>query len=97
MFLNKNRDTISKIAPKMSLERGRRYLKIINSVFLLPPHRKSFENEIAPLKTHIPKIKILQFAQKASIFSKVKKQCGFSKALFRFQSFPDEGAIKRRY
>ena len=50
MFLNKNKGAISKIAPKMSLERGRRYLNIINSAFLLPPYRKSFENEIAPLK-----------------------------------------------
>ena len=70
MFLNKNKGAISKIAPKMSLERGRRYLNIINSAFLLPPYRKSFANEIAPLKTHIPKTEILQFAQKASIFEK---------------------------
>ena len=68
MFLNKNKGAISKIAPKMSLERGRRYLNIINSAFLLPSYRKSFANEIAPLKTHIPKTEILQFAQKASIF-----------------------------
>ena len=71
MFLNiLNKGAILKIAPKMSMERGRRYLNIINSVFLLSPYRKSFKNEIAPLKTHIPKIEILQFAQKASIFLK---------------------------
>ena len=35
MFLNKNKGAISKIAPKMLLERGRRYLNIINSAFLL--------------------------------------------------------------
>ena len=52
MFLNKNKGAISKIAHKMSLERGRRYLNIINSAFY-PLHRKSFQNEIAPLKTHI--------------------------------------------
>ena len=67
MFLNKNKGAISKIAPKMFLERGRRYLNIITSVFLLPLYRNSFENEIAPLKSHIPKTQILQFAQKASI------------------------------
>ena len=66
MFLNKNKGAISKIAPKMLLERGRRYLNIINSVFLLPLYRNSFKNEIAPLKSHIPKTQILQFAQKAS-------------------------------
>ena len=70
MFLNKNKGAISKIAPKVSLERGRCHLNIINSAFLLPPYRKSFANEIAPLKTHIPKTEILQFAQKASIFLK---------------------------
>ena len=70
MFLNKNKGAISKIAPKMFLERGRRYLNISNSAFLLPPYRKSFANEIAPLKIHIPKTEILQFAQKASIFLK---------------------------
>ena len=70
LFLNKNKGAISKIARKMSLERGRCYLNIINSAFLLPPYPESFENEIAPLKTHIPKTKILQFAQKASIFQK---------------------------
>ena len=68
LFLNKKKGAISKMAPKMSLERGRRYLNIINSAFLLPPYRKSFANEIAPLKTHIPKTEILQFAQKTSIF-----------------------------
>ena len=68
MFLNKNKGAISKIAHKMSLERGRRYLNISYSAFLFPLYRKSFANEIAPLKTHIPKIEILQFAQKASIF-----------------------------
>ena len=66
MFLNKNKGVISKIAPKMSLERGRRYLNIMNSTFLLTPYRKSFENEIAPLKTHIPKTQILQFVQKTN-------------------------------
>ena len=70
MSLNKNKGAISKIAHKMSLERGRRYLNIINSAFLLPPYRKIFANEIAPLKTHIPKTKILQFSQKANIFQK---------------------------
>ena len=53
MFLNKNKSAISKIAPKMSLERGRRYLNIINSAFLMFSCTESFENEIAPLKTHI--------------------------------------------
>ena len=61
-------NAISKKAPKISLELGKRYLNIINSAFLVPPYRKSFANEIAPLKTHIPKTEILQFAQKASIF-----------------------------
>ena len=65
VFLNRNKGAVSKIDPKMYLERGRRHLNIINSAFLVPPYRKSFENEIAPLKT-----KILQFAQKASIFQK---------------------------
>ena len=64
MFLNKNKGAISKIAHKMSLERGRRYLNIIIRDFLLFLYRKSFANEIAPLKTHIPKTEILQFAQK---------------------------------
>ena len=67
MFLNKNKGAISKIAPKMLLERGRRYLNIINSVFLLPLYRNNFKNEIAPLKSHILKTQILQFAQKANI------------------------------
>ena len=62
LFLNKKKGAISKIAPKVSLERGRRYLNMINSAFLLPPYWKSFENEIEPLKTHIPKTQILQFA-----------------------------------
>ena len=53
LFLNKKKGAISKIAPKMSWKRGRRYLNIINSAFLLPPHPESFENEIAPLKTPI--------------------------------------------
>ena len=52
MFLNKNKGAISKIAPKMFLERGRRYLNIINSAILLPSYPESFENEIAPLKNH---------------------------------------------
>ena len=34
MFLNKNKGAISKIAHKMSLERGWRYFNIINSAFL---------------------------------------------------------------
>ena len=67
MFLNKNKGAVSKIAPKMLLERGMRYLNIINSVFLLPLYRNSFKHEIAPLKSHIPKTQILQFAQKVSI------------------------------
>ena len=51
MFLNKNKGAISKIAPKILLERGRRYLNINNSTLLLPSHTKSFEKEIAPLRT----------------------------------------------
>ena len=51
MFLNKNKGAISKIAPKMLLGRGRRYLNIINSAFLLPSHEESFEKEIAPLRS----------------------------------------------
>ena len=81
MFLNKNKGAISKIAHKMSLERGRRYLNIINSAFLLPPYRKSFENKIAPLKTHIPKTEILQFAQKASTFKNEKAMGVFKGAI----------------
>ena len=68
LFLNKKKGAISKIARKMSLERGRCYLNIINSAFLLPPYPESFENEIAPFKIHIPKTKILQFAQKIRIW-----------------------------
>ena len=65
----------------MSLERGRRYLNIINSAFLLLPYRKSFANEIASLKTHIPKTEILQFAQKASIFKNEKAMWVFKGAI----------------
>ena len=71
MFLNKNKGAISKIAPKTLLGRGRRYLNIINSVFLEPLYRNSsFRNEIAPLKTHVPKTQILQFAQKVEFVKK---------------------------
>ena len=51
LFFQENRGAISKIAPKILLERGRRYLNIINSAFLLPSHEESFEKEIAPLRT----------------------------------------------
>ena len=67
LFLNKNKGAISKIAPKIFLERGRWYLNSIDSAILLLPYPESFENEKAPLKTHIPKTKILQFAQKTRI------------------------------
>ena len=83
-FLNKNKGAISKIAPKMSLERGRRYLNIINSAFLLFSCTESFENEIAPLKTHIAS----SFFNKYLLFVQIEEfeflECGFSKALFRF-------------
>ena len=53
LFLNENKNAISKIAPKMFLEREMRYLNIINCAFILFSCTESFENEIAPLKTHI--------------------------------------------
>ena len=97
LFLNKKKGAISKIAPKMSLKRGRRYLNIINSAFLLPPHPESFENEIAPLKTHLD----FFIFEKCLLFVQIEEfqflGYEFSKALFRLQSFSNKGAIKRRY
>ena len=86
LFLKKNRGAIAKIAPKIFLKHGRCYLNIINSAFLLPPYPESFENEIAPLKTHIPKTKILQFAQKATFFKNEKAMWVF-KGTISFSKF----------
>ena len=84
LFLNKNEGAILKVAPKISLERGRRSLNIINSAFLLFSCAESFENEIAPLKTHIAS----SFFNKYLLFVQIEEfeflECGFSKALFRF-------------
>ena len=84
LFLKNNKGAISKIAPKMFLERGRRYLNIINSAFLLSSYTESFENEIAPLKTQIAS----SFFNKYLFFVQIEEfeflECGFSKALFRF-------------
>ena len=84
LFLNKNKSAISKIAPKMFLERERRYLNIINSAFLLSSHTESFENEIAPLKTYIASSSFNKYL----LFVQIEKfeflECGFLKALFRF-------------
>ena len=68
LFLNKKKGAISKIAPKISLERGRCYLNITNSAFLLRPHPESFENEIAPLKTPIA----FSFLKNACFLCKLK-------------------------
>ena len=91
MFLNKNKGAISKIAPKMFLEHERRYLNIINSAFLLFFCAESFENEIAPLKTHIAS----SFFNKYLLFVQIEEfeflECGFSKPLFRFKAVSIKG------
>ena len=83
LFLKKNKGAISKIAPKIFLERGRCHLNVINSAILLPPYPETFENEIVPLKTHIPKTKILQLAQKQA-FSKNEKAVWVFKGAISF-------------
>ena len=96
LFLNKKKGAISKMAPKMSLKRGRRYLNIINSAFLLPSRPESFVNEIAPLKPPL-----LFHFKKWLLFMQIEEfqflEYEFSKALFRLQSFSDKETIKRRY
>ena len=91
LFLKKKKGAISKIAPKMSLKRGRRYLNIINSAFLFPPHPESFENEIAPLKTFIA----FSFFKNACFLCKLKNfsfwNMSFQRRYFVFKAFPIRG------
>ena len=77
-------------APKMSLERGRRYLNTIHSTFLLSPYTESFENEVAPLKTHTA----FSFFKNACSLCKLKNNfwnMSFQRRHLVFKAFPIGG------
>ena len=91
VFEREYKGAISKIAPKMFLERERRYLNIINSAFLLFSCTESFENEIAPLKTHIAS----SFFNKYLLFVQIEEfeflECGFQRRYFVFKAVSIKG------
>ena len=91
LFLKKNKGAISKIAPKIFLERGRCHLNVINSAILLPPYPESFENEIAPLKTHTA----FSFLENACFLCKLKNFCfwnmSFKRRYFVLKAFRIRG------
>ena len=81
---------LSKIAPKMSLERGRCSLNNNNSVFLLSSYTESFENEITALKIHFA----FSFFLNACFLCKLKNltfefwNMSFQRHYFVFKAFP---------
>ena len=87
LFLKKNKGAISTIARKLSLERGRCHLNVINRAILLPPYPESFENEIAHLKTHT----VFSFLKDACFLCKLKNfsfwNMSFQRRYFVFKTF----------
>ena len=94
LFLKKNKGAISKIAPKIFLERGICHLNVINSAILLPPYPETFENEIAPLKTHTA----FSFLKNACFWCKLKNfsfwNMSFQRRYFVFKVFRNGGNKK---